>query len=239
MPYAVPLNMFKAMEGHEKGTLSMKQTDTAQRILDTGERLFAQRGFHCTSIRVLSHEAQVNLAAINYHFGSKENLLEAVIERRLVPLNQLQMKKLQTVRETALREERRPKTKDVLLAMIEPTFTFRQSLLENRNFFTLVCRLLSKTEGTSRAIFQKKFKPLFSLLINTLKEALPELPEEVLIWRLFFSIGALAQAMRMFTGEVPVPDKITLVNDAAVVAGLLLGFVTRGINAPLSIYEDP
>jgi len=168
----------------KKVTLSMKQSNTAQRILDTAKRLFAQRGFHCTSTRALAHEARVNQAAINYHFGSKENLLEAVIECQLVPLIKLQRKRLQTVRETALREEHRPKAKDVLLAIIEPTFTFSRSLLENRSFFTLAGRLFSEPEGTARAIFQQKFEPLFSLLVNTMKEVLPELPEELLIWRL-------------------------------------------------------
>ncbi|MBW2643312.1 MAG: TetR/AcrR family transcriptional regulator [Deltaproteobacteria bacterium] len=179
----------------KKVTLSMKQIDTAQRILDTAERLFAQRGFHSTSTRALAHEARVNQAAINYHFGSKENLLEAVIERRLVPLIKLQINKLQTIRETALKERRRPKTKDVLLAIVEPTFTSIRSLLKNRSFFTLAGRLFSEPEGAARAIFQQKFEPLFSLLLNTMKDALPELPEELLVWRLFFSIGALVLTM--------------------------------------------
>jgi len=223
----------------KKVTLSMKQSDTAQRILDSAERLFAQKGFHCTSIRALAHEAHVNLAAINYHFGSKERLLEAVIERRLGPLNQLRMERLKIVRETAARQGNRPRVKDVLLAFIDPTFTFNQSLLDNRSFFTLAGRLFSELDGTARTIFQQKFEPLFSLLLNTMKEALPELPEEVLVWRLHFIIGAMAHTMRVFSNNSFAPDDFSPVADATSMTDMLLAFVTSGMTAPLLICEDP
>ena len=94
-----------------------------------------------------------------------------------------------------------------------------------------VITLSIKQSDTAQRILDTAER-LFSLLVNTMKEALPELPEEVLIWRLFFTTGALAQAMRMFAGNVPVPDKISLADDTAVVAGLLLTFVTCGILHP-------
>ena len=56
-------------------------------ILDSAEELFASRGPNATSLRQIIGKAKVNLAAIHYHFGSKESLLEAVLARRLVPLN--------------------------------------------------------------------------------------------------------------------------------------------------------
>ena len=62
--------------------------DTATRILDAAERLFVEHGFEATSLRTITQQAEVNLAAVNYHFGSKDALFQAVLVRRLAPLNQ-------------------------------------------------------------------------------------------------------------------------------------------------------
>ncbi|MEJ2200328.1 MAG: TetR family transcriptional regulator, partial [Desulfuromonadaceae bacterium] len=79
----------------------MGQPDTKERILDAAEELFARQGFHATSLRAITGGAQVNLAAVNYHFGSKDGLLEAVFSRRLTPLNQERQRRLEAVREAA------------------------------------------------------------------------------------------------------------------------------------------
>ena len=62
--------------------------NTKTRLLDTAERLFAHHGIEATSLRTITAEAGVNLAAVNYHFQSKEALMHAVIARRLDPINQ-------------------------------------------------------------------------------------------------------------------------------------------------------
>src|SRR5881394_165011 len=62
--------------------------DTKSRILDVAEHLFIEHGFEATSLRSLTSSAGVNLAAVNYHFGSKEELFQAVLTRRLDPMNQ-------------------------------------------------------------------------------------------------------------------------------------------------------
>src|SRR2546427_5381031 len=61
--------------------------DTKQRILDTAEGLFGERGYAATSLRQIISEAGVNLAAIHYHFGSKEELLDEVVLRKAAPVN--------------------------------------------------------------------------------------------------------------------------------------------------------
>ena len=65
----------------------MKQKYTKTKILNAAEDLFAARGPNAVSLRQVISRAKVNLAAIHYHFGSKESLLQAVLSRRLVPLN--------------------------------------------------------------------------------------------------------------------------------------------------------
>src|ERR1700682_6647964 len=61
---------------------------TKARILDAAEALFMEHGFEATSLRTITAAAGANLAAVNYHFGTKEELFEAVLARRLDPMNQ-------------------------------------------------------------------------------------------------------------------------------------------------------
>ena len=65
----------------------MSATDTKQTILDAAEDLFAEQGYAATSLRQLTGKARVNLAAVHYHFGSKEDLAKAVLARRIEPIN--------------------------------------------------------------------------------------------------------------------------------------------------------
>jgi len=62
-------------------------TDTKEKILDTAERLIGEQGYSATSLRHIIAQARVNLAAVHYHFGSKEDLLDAVVARKATPVN--------------------------------------------------------------------------------------------------------------------------------------------------------
>src|SRR5690606_36644825 len=65
----------------------IRSGSTREAILDSAEALFARQGHDGTSMRQITSEAGVNLAAVNYHFGSKEALVQAVLKRRLAVLN--------------------------------------------------------------------------------------------------------------------------------------------------------
>src|SRR4051794_12129949 len=75
--------------------------DTKARILKVAERLFMEHGFSATSLRMITGEAKVNLASVNYHFGSKEALIEAVFTRRLAPLNEERVRQLDLLEKAA------------------------------------------------------------------------------------------------------------------------------------------
>ena len=92
--------------------------DTRSRILDVAEELFSEQGFDRVSIRDITKKARVNLAAINYHFGSKEDLIAAVFERRVVPVNEAQAGG--AGRRRAIRQKKNPKLEDILEAFIRP-----------------------------------------------------------------------------------------------------------------------
>src|ERR1700675_3517531 len=92
--------------------------DTKTRILDAAELLFMEHGFEATSLRSLTSAAGVNLAAVNYHFGSKEELFEAVLTRRLDPMNQERIELLTRVEREA--SGRALSCEKILFAMLIP-----------------------------------------------------------------------------------------------------------------------
>src|SRR6266852_9905037 len=94
------------------------KVETKQRILDSAERLFAEHGSEATSLRNIIADAKVNLAAIHYHFHSKEALLEAVMIRRLEPINQERLRLLDACEQNA--NGGRPPLEAVLEAFIAP-----------------------------------------------------------------------------------------------------------------------
>src|SRR5512134_3507154 len=77
------------------------QHETRTRILDAAEELFMLHGFEGTSMRHLTSRAGVNLAAVNYHFGSKHALIEAVFRRRLDPMNAARIAELDRLEKSA------------------------------------------------------------------------------------------------------------------------------------------
>lgn len=208
----------------------MTYPDTKEKILDIAEELFAQKGYRATSLRAITSAAGVNLAAVNYHFGAKEGLVEAVISRRLVTLNGQREKRLLEVRSRAASEGRRPETGEVLLAFVEPTLLFPDSGVGAGNFITLVGRAMGDTDATARRIFIRLMQPVLQLFAELLAEAQPELAPEVLYWRLNFVIGALSHTMRGIN-RCPLPLEIAVAMNAPELVRLLTGFLVAGMQA--------
>jgi AcrR family transcriptional regulator len=210
----------------------MGQPDTKQRILDAAERLFAAEGFHNTSLREVTGEAGANLAAVSYHFGSKEALLEAVFERRLVPLNRVRRERLEAIRQAARGDGNRPAAGEVLQAFVEPTLRFRDSGPGAEDFVRLVGRAIAEPDDTIRNIFMRHMEPLFFLLYETLGEALPHLPPSDLFWRLHFALGAMSHTLCMAGRFQILPPGVAPPTDAASLTILVLDFITAGMEAP-------
>src|SRR6187200_1196670 len=97
-------------------------SDTKSKILDVAEELFAQQGLDRVSVRDITVAAKVNVAAINYHFGSKEELIAAVFERRIAPVNALRIAALDAVEQSA--GAKGPKVEAILGAFIRPALTY-------------------------------------------------------------------------------------------------------------------
>jgi AcrR family transcriptional regulator len=208
-----------------------KKPDTKGRILDAAEYLFARYGYRGTSLRAITGRAKVNLASVNYHFGSKTTLLEAVIRRRILPLNQLRKKRLEKVRQDALRNRVSPDVKAVLLAFIEPTLLFMESSPGARNFITFIGRSFTDPDDTVRKVFLRFIKQIFQLLLEAMCDALPRHPRGVVFWRLHFTMGALFHSMHV-CGNINIsPKDVHADIDAHSLIQQIIPYVTAGMKA--------
>lgn len=210
----------------------MSQADTKERILDAAESLFARKGFYATSLRAITAEAKVNLAAVNYHFGSKEALLDAVFERRLTPLNRLRVEGIHDVREKAELAGKPPKAEALLRAFLEPTMRLLCPETGAEDFVLLVGYGLVDPEGPVGKSFLARMEEVFSLLCESLCKALPHIPREEVSRRLQFVLGAFAHTLR-WCGRRGVPQGLLPPPpDPALLAESVIHFVTAGMEAP-------
>src|SRR5204862_7503790 len=169
----------------------MKQpSNTRSRILDVAEELFGERGLDRVSIRDITRKAQVNLAAINYHFGSKEELIAAVFERRVVPVNQARLAALDRVEKSA--GKRVPKLEAILEAFIRPAVQSSLNASKGGTAFSkLFGRCLSEPSPEVEELLKKQFEPLVERMNAALMRALPQLSRSEIFWRMKFTFGAL------------------------------------------------
>lgn len=166
----------------------IRKTDTKEKILDTAERLIGEQGYAATSLRQVIAEAGVNLAAVHYHFGSKEELLDAVVVRKAAPVNESRLARLDRVEAEAgsgpLEVEK------VLESFFIPAAEMARRSPE---FVRLIGRML--TEGMMPRIVEKHFQATVVRFVSALRRAIPDLPQEELMWRVHFMVGAMAHAM--------------------------------------------
>ena len=202
---------------------------TKQRILDAAEELFAREGYAATSLRRVTELAGVNLAGVNYHFGSKEGLLEAVIVRRIDPVNKLRKAQLDKVLEQCRATGKSPAARDIWRAMVEPTLRLREPGSGAEHFIALVGRVLAEPPGPGREIFLRYMLPLLYEFYAALQQALPELPAAVLYWRTHFALGALSHLMRCNEQEAHLPPGVKPIEDVEELIDLLLDFTIAGL----------
>lgn len=209
----------------------MSQPTTKDRIMDAAEIQFARDGFHFASLRSITADADVNLAAVNYHFGSKEALLEEVLKRRLIPLNVIRKERLEAVRDQAENEGRIPAPEAVLEAFIVPTVQFCCKEPGGENFSTLVGRAIAEPDDTIRNVFIQHVMPIFLLLFDLLQKSLPSLNADTVFWKLHFSLGATTHTMRFFGKLELLPEGLNRDVDIDQLIDELMAFIIAGVKS--------
>jgi AcrR family transcriptional regulator len=206
--------------------------DTKEQILDAAEKLFSRKGFTETTLRTLTAEAGVNLAAVNYHYGTKEALLRAVFARRLDPLNRIRLERLQSIRTRALERGEPASVEEIMRAFIAPMLMLRDAGEGARAFTALVGRIIAGQDRTTRDIFLTYMKPVFVKCYDLLCGALPNLSRETVFWRLMFSISAASSIMRTQESTALLAPNLDAYPDSESILSVLLPFVTAGMETP-------
>ncbi|KDC57396.1 TetR/AcrR family transcriptional regulator [Bordetella bronchiseptica] len=214
----------------------LKSTSTREIILETAEQLFAQQGHDGTSMRQITSAAGVNLAAVNYHFGSKEALVQAVLKRRLEEVNRERLRLLDELEAAAGGTPLKPSQ------IVDAFFGTLLRLAASPNhagksFLPLLERTMTDPSGFIRTLFAEEYADVMERYKNALFAALPGVPRAEIMWRFQFMLGATSYAimgtdtLRFVTGWTF--DQAEPPDNPHWLLPRLLSFLLGGLRAPL------
>lgn len=210
----------------------MAGEDTRERILLAAEQLFAERGISSTSMRALTNTAGVNLAAAHYHFGSKEALLDAVIEFRATPVNEAR---------TAALEAHEAECGDgplridhIFRAFLMPAI---RSVIESGEGAAHLPRLFARLEAQPpellEGIYRRHFGDVARRFVDALQQALPELPKELIAERFRLAMGS---TFMLFSGNSDldfIPGHMPQAVSIEAKLESVIAFIAGGMIAPV------
>ena len=219
----------------------VKSVDTRKRILDAAERLFMAHGYDGTSMRQITGEASVNLAAVNYHFGAKESLMQEVFRRRLDWLNEERMRVLKQMESEAGGKPLKPSQ------IVDGFFgtLLRMANDEKRGgmtFLRLLGRTLTDPSEFIRTFMAHEYAEVVDLYKEALFRALPDVPKAEIVWRFHFMLGATSYA-------IAGTDALRLITDWQIedadsedridrLLPRLMSFLLGGLRAALPQFSD-
>ncbi len=180
--------MVKAQQSGRSGG-SRKGDATKLKILDAAESLFAHKGFDGVTVRQITREAEVDVALVNYHFGTKRELFDSVLMRRAEVVNQDRLDALHGVSREAAPDA--PTVEAIIHAFLEPLHQRVASADSGwKDYFALVAQVNSSHDWGGEAM-TRYFDPVVRQFMVALQQALPDCPPENLYWSYHFLSGAL------------------------------------------------
>lgn len=208
----------------------MSRRDTKDKIMDVAERLFADHGFAATSLRQITAEADVNLAAVNYHFRSKEALLSAVIERRLGPINKRRMELLDEMETRS--SSGQLDLKEAVLAFMRPAFEAKSAKSDEiKHFPRLMARVMAEPGEWSAPVLLPALHQITSRFIPIFERAMGVKDRALVLWGAQFGIGCMTRCLiapefiHTITGQEPQTESPEQILDR------LVCFVVGGMKA--------
>ena len=215
-------------------------SDTRERILDVAERQFMAHGYEGASMRRITSEAGANLAAVNYHFGSKEDLLREVFQRRLGWLNSERLRALDALEAQAAGAPLKPS--QVLEAFFGTLLRIGEDeALGGMTFLRLLGRTLTDPADFIRTFFAGEYAEVIERYKRALFRAVPDVPPAEIVWRLHFMLGAISYAIAG-TGMLSVvtgteddvsADPAAVASESRRLSERLMPFLLGGLRAPL------
>lgn len=199
---------------------------TRERILDAAERLFAEQGFHLTTLRQITQAAEANLAAVNYYFGSKQALIRAIFRRRLDALNAARLERLDALEGS----EARLDPEAVLEAFVEPALEFtRGGDAEGQRFMQLLLRAFADRDSALHEAMRQEYAHVMRRFAEAVADTLPGADRTRLRHQLDFIVGALTLTMAE-----------SALKDTRIIAAELVQFAAAGLRGTIeSQIPDP
>ncbi len=166
---------------------------TKQRLIEAAESLFADEGFEKVSVRDITQRANANVAAVNYHFGSREGLVEIVMARYISPVNEERLARLEGLERKAAGKPL--VVEELIEAFVRPFVTqVRRSELSEKLFFKLMGRMFGE-QCKLPASVEAEFFTLVNRFNKAFSKSLPGVPGEEIWWRIHLMAGAMVHSM--------------------------------------------
>lgn len=209
---------------------------TRDRVCEAAERLFSEHGFSNTSLRQITAEAGANLAAVNYHFGSKEDLYREVLLRRLRPMNEERLTLLTQAEQLA--GDQPVPVRAILITFIRPLLRRAADAGSGgRSFLRLISRQLMDPPPFIREEMVRELEPLAERYARALGQTKPDLPRSELFWRMQFAIGATLYTAAHQHDVERLSQGLCRSDDLDGCIRRLVEFCTAGLGAPLAAAE--
>jgi AcrR family transcriptional regulator len=203
--------------------------DAPSRILDAAEQMFADQGFDGASMRHLAGAARVNVATAYYHFGSKEELLAAVFNRRFGPVREEQWERLR-----ALERECAGKPvplQSILEAMLLPPLRLADGV-GGDVAMRLMGRIMVEPNVRAQQLLKEQYKDLRAAWIKAITRSVPALPKAELYWRFELLWGAFVFVLCNPSRIEQFSEGVCDPGQTDVVLSQLLSVYIAGFNAP-------
>lgn len=215
-------------ETHGPELMATEGGPTRERLIEVAERLFAERGFTATSVRHITAEAGCNLAAVNYHFGGKDQLYEEVFRRRL---EATRGQRLESIRQTVAEAGGSPSLEALLrsfaTAFLEPFMTTS----EGRQWHRLMRRELHEPHLPQGMFVGGIITPVYEELAAALVRVAPGLDLETARYCTYSVVGQLVQLLRVERyAEEPGFERVPKVSLPELIDHVVL-FSTAGVRA--------
>ena len=199
---------------------------TKERLLVVAGELFADRGFDSVSLRMITDRANVNLASVNYHFGSKEELIGAVVDDIVRPVNEKRLSLLSLIDYT-----RQDPIRKIIYAFIDPVFDLSDSGNDDNKYYKLISRCIASRDERVSSIIIKQFPEVLAQFVSAVTKALPSIDSNSAHLKIMFMAGALAHSLFHYENLLLISEGRFDLNSTEVLKSELVSFLLTGMNA--------
>ena len=217
------------MDPQPKDSLLRLTTSTRERLIDATERLYARDGMEATSLRSITAEAEANLAAIHYHFGSKKALTEEVFSRRLAPINRERLAMLDEIESEA--GAGAASLESILEAFLGPALR-RSVEPDYADFIRLMGRMYSEPSESLQKLIGRQFEEIIRRFSSALARTLTHIPASEVHWRFHFCVGSMVHTISDPARIQRVSGGLCDPSDVKGTTARLISFLAAGLNAP-------